>query len=76
MITINETEYDETDLEDEVKFAISQLQLANKTIAALRADLVNQQILAQHHSKFIEKNLPSSDDSKSSSEDSDSDEDA
>ena len=27
-------------------------------IAALQGDLLNQQIIAQHHSKFIQDNLP------------------
>ena len=32
------------------------MQITN--IANLQADLLNQQIIAQHHSKFIQDNLP------------------
>ena len=57
-ITINDVEYDEADLDNNVKNSIVQVQNANKMIAALQGDLLNQQIIAQHHSKFIQDNLP------------------
>ena len=57
-ITINDVEYDEADLDNNVKNSIAQVQNANNQIAMLQADLLNQQIIAQHHSKFITDNLP------------------
>ena len=57
-ITINGKEYEEADLDNNVKNSIVQVQNANKMIAALQGDLLNQQIIAQHHSKFIQDNLP------------------
>ena len=65
-IPINGKEYDEADLDNNVKNSVRQVQNANQQIAILQADLLNQQIIAQHHSKFIEDNLPKTekDDSK------------
>ena len=57
-ITINGKEYEEADLDNNVKNSIAQVQNANANIANLQADLLNQQIIAQHHSKFITENLP------------------
>ena len=57
-ITINGVEYDEADLDNNVKNSIAQVQNANNQIAMLQADLLNQQIIAQHHGKFIQDNLP------------------
>ena len=57
-ITIDGKEYDETTLDNNVKNSIAQVQNANANIANLQADLLNQQIIAQHHSKFIKENLP------------------
>ena len=57
-ITINDVEYEEADLDNNVKNSIAQVQNANNQIAMLQADLLNQQIIAQHHSKFIQDNLP------------------
>ena len=57
-ITINGVDYDEADLDNNVKNSIAQVQNANANIAVLQADLLNQQIIAQHHSKFIQDNLP------------------
>jgi hypothetical protein len=57
-ITIDGKEYDETTLDNNVKNSINQVQNANANIANLQADLLNQQIIAQHHSKFIKDNLP------------------
>ena len=57
-VTINDVEYDEKDLEPGVANSIRQVQNANANIAVLQADLLNQQIIAQHHSKFIQDNLP------------------
>ena len=57
-ITINGVDYDEADLDNNVKNSIAQVQNANNNIAKLQADLLNNQIIAQHHSKFIKDNLP------------------
>ena len=57
-ITINGVDYDEADLDNNVKNSIAQVQNANNQIAQLQAELLNQQIIAQHHSKFITENLP------------------
>ena len=52
-ITINGVDYDEADLDNNVKNSIRQVQNANANIANLQADLLNQQIIAQHHSKLF-----------------------
>ena len=57
-ITIDGKEYDETTLDNNLKNSILQVQNANNNIASLQADLLNNQIIAQHHSKFIKDNLP------------------
>ena len=65
-IKINETEYDEADLNADTKFAVSQLQIATDKIVALNVDLFTQKIIAEYHSKVIRENLPSSDQSEES----------
>jgi len=70
-ITINDVEYEEADLDNNVKNSIVQVQNANKMIAALQGDLLNQQIIAQHHSKFIQDNLPESEATEATTEDAD-----
>ena len=67
-ITINGVEYDEADLDNNVKNSIAQVQNANANIASLQADLLNQQIIAQHHSKFIQDNLPEIEDGETPTE--------
>ena len=67
-ITINGVEYDEADLDNNVKNSIAQVQNANSQIAMLQADLLNQQIIAQHHSKFIQDNLPEIEDGETPTE--------
>ena len=57
-ITINDVDYEQEDLAPGVVNSIAQVQNANAMIARLQADLLNQQIIAQHHSKFIQDNLP------------------
>ena len=57
-ITIDGKEYDETTLDNNIKNSINQVQNANQQIASLQAELLNQQVLAQHHSNFIKENLP------------------
>ena len=57
-VTINDVEYDEKDLEPGVANSIRQVQNANAQIAGLQAELLNAQIIAQHHGKFIQDNLP------------------
>ena len=60
-ITIDGKEYDETTLDNNVKNSILQVQNSNQSIARLQAEILNHQILAQHHSKFIKENLPTDD---------------
>ena len=72
-ITINGKEYEEADLDNNVKNSIAQVQNANNQIANLQADLLNQQIIAQHHSKFIQDNLPEIEDGETSTEAADVD---
>ena len=67
-ITINGKEYEEADLDNNVKNSIAQVQNANANIANLQADLLNQQIIAQHHSKFIQDNLPEIEDGETPTE--------
>ena len=67
-VTINDVEYDEKDLEPGVANSIRQVQNANAQIAQLQADLLNQQIIAQHHSKFTQDNLPKVDDGEAPTE--------
>ena len=67
-ITINGVDYDEADLDNNVKNSIAQVQNANNNIAKLQADLLNQQIIAQHHSKFIQDNLPEIEDGETPTE--------
>ena len=67
-ITINGVDYDEADLDNNVKNSIAQVQNANANIAVLQADLLNQQIIAQHHSKFIQDNLPKVEDDEEPTE--------
>ena len=57
-ITIDGKEYDEKDLDNNVKNSIVQVQNANNAIPQLQAEILNHQIIAQHHSKFIKDNLP------------------
>ena len=57
-ITIDGKEYDETKLDNNVKNSINQVRNANEQIAQLQAEVLNFQILAQHHSKYIQDNLP------------------
>ena len=57
-ITIDGKEYDETTLDNNVKNSILQVQNSNNAIAQLQAELLNHQIIAQHHSNFIKENLP------------------
>ena len=66
-ITINGKEYDESDLDNNVKNSILQVQNANQQIASLQAEVLNQQILAQHHSKYIQDNLPADEESTTES---------
>ena len=72
-ITINDVEYEQEDLAPGVVNSIAQVQNANAMIARLQADLLNQQIIAQHHGKFIQDNLPKVEDSEEDTTDSDKD---
>lgn len=66
-LTINGVVYDEADMDIDLKHSIVQLEQAKKNIDLLQADLLNQNIILQHHSKYIEANLP---DAKDTSTDS------
>jgi len=57
-VTINGVEYEQEDLAPGMANSIAQVQNANAQIAGLQAELLNQQIIAQHHGKFIQDNLP------------------
>ena len=57
-ITIDGKEYDETKLSDDVKNSILQVQNSNNATIRLKAEILNHQILSQHHSKNIQDNLP------------------
>ena len=57
-ITINGKEYDETKLSDDVKNSILQVQNSNNATIRLKAEILNHQILSQHHSKNIQDHLP------------------
>ena len=57
-ITINGKEYDETELSDDVKNSILQVQNSNNATIRLKAEILNHQILSKHHSKNIQDNLP------------------
>ena len=67
-ITINDVDYEQEDLAPGVVNSIAQVQNANNVIARLQADLLNQQIIAQHHSKFIQDNLPKVEDGEEPTE--------
>ena len=67
-ITINGKEYDENDFSGDVKNSILQVQNSNQQIAQLQAEVLNHQIIAQHHSKFIKDNLPTDDDAEAPTE--------
>ena len=66
-ITIDGKQYDEATLDNNVKNSINQVQNANQNIANLQADLLNQQIIAKHHSKFIKDNPPTDDEGTTNS---------
>ena len=72
-ITINDVDYEQEDLAPGVVNSIAQVQNANAMIARLQADLLNQQIIAQHHSKFISDNLPAQVEDSEEATDSDED---
>ena len=72
-ITINDVDYEQEDLAPGVVNSIAQVQNANAMIARLQADLLNQQIIAQHHSKFIQDNLPEIEDGETPTEAADVD---
>ena len=72
-VTINGVEYEQEDLAPGMANSIAQVQNAYSQIAGLQAELLNQQIIAQHHGKFIQDNLPKVEDSEEDTTDSDED---
>ena len=69
-ITINGKEYDEADLDNSVKNSIAQVQNSNNAIVRLKAEILNHQILSQHHSKNIQDNLPADEEGTTNSAES------
>ena len=67
-ITIDGKEYDESTLDNNVKNSILQVQNSNQQIAQLQAEVLNHQIIAQHHSKFIKENLPTDEEAEAPTE--------
>ena len=67
-ITINGVDYDEADLDNNVKNSIAQVQNSNQAIANLQVEILNHQILAQHHSKYIQENLPADEEAEAPTE--------
>ena len=67
-ITINGVDYNEADLDNNVKNSIEQVQNENNQIAGLKDELLNAQIIAKHHSKFIQDNLPEIEDGETPTE--------
>ena len=59
-ITINNKNYDETKLEQNVKNSIAQIQMLQKRMNELQMDFDNAKVLLQHHQKNITDNLPAS----------------
>jgi len=72
-VTINGIDYEEADLAPGVANSIAQVQNANAMIARNQAYLLNQQIIVQHHSKFISDNLPAQVEDSEEATDSDED---
>jgi len=67
-ITIDGKEYDEATLDNNVKNSIAQVQNANNNIVRYQSEILNNQILAQHHSKFIKENLPTDEEAEAPTE--------
>ena len=59
-ITINNKQYDETKLDQNIKNSIAQIQMLQKRMNELQMDFDNAKVLLQHHQKFITDNLPAS----------------
>ena len=60
-IKLNDKWYDESKFNPEIKNAIVQVNNYQKQISNLKADLQNCQIIVAHHAKFIQDNVPASD---------------
>tara|TARA_B100000902_G_C26578320_1_gene559901 strand:- start:181 stop:405 length:225 start_codon:yes stop_codon:yes gene_type:complete len=59
-ITINNKQYDETKLDQNIKNSIAQIQMLQKRMNELQMDFDNAKVLLQHHQKNITDNLPAS----------------
>ena len=59
-ITINNKQYDETKLDQNIKNSIAQIQMLQKRMNKLQMDFDNAKVLLQHHQKNITDNLPAS----------------
>ena len=59
-ITINNKQYDETKLDQNIKNSIAQIQMLQKRMNELQMDFDNAKVLLQHHQKKITDNLPAS----------------
>ena len=60
MFTIDEKQYDETKLDQNIKNSIAQIQMLQKRMNELQMDFDNAKVLLQHHQKNITDNLPAS----------------
>ena len=60
-IKLNDKWYDESKFNTELKNAIVQVSNYQKQINNLNADIQNCKILVAHHAKFIQDNVPASD---------------
>ena len=59
-ITINNKQYDENKLDQNIKNSIAQIQMLQKRMNELQMDFDNAKVLLQHHQKNITDNLPAS----------------
>ena len=59
-ITINNKQYDENKLDQNIKNSIAQIQMLQKRMNELQMDFDNAKVLLQHHQKNIQDNLPAS----------------
>ena len=51
-ITINNKQYDETKLDQNIKNSIAQIQMLQKRMNELQMDFDNAKVLLQHHQKI------------------------
>ena len=59
-ITINDKQYDENKIDQNIKNSIGQVQFLQRRMNELQLDFDNAKVLLQHHQKNIQDNLPAS----------------